>query len=70
MVFVRLLLLLTVDPNPPQKKVKRLWGDYDVTDPNWEINDIRVSQGRPPVDRWNIGVEYVLNGTFYILRSR
>ena len=51
MVFVRLLLLLTVDPNPPQKKVKRLWGDYDVTDPNWEINDIRVSQGRPPVDR-------------------
>ena len=50
-VFVPFLRLLIVDPNLPPKKEKKLWDEYDVTDPNWEFNDIRVGRREHPIDR-------------------
>jgi len=52
-------MILTVDPNPQVKKVKEVWDCYDLSDPNNSVNVSRVRLGMPPIDRLNIGVEYV-----------
>jgi hypothetical protein len=58
------LTMLTVDPHPPPKKVKKRWDRFEEPskDPNWGSNIIRARHGLPPRDRWNIGVEYTWDG--------
>jgi len=50
--------VLMVDPSPPKKKIKKRWNRFDINDPNWDINVVRTENGLPPIDEWNIGVEY------------
>ena len=48
-----------IDPSPPPtKKIQKRWNPFDRDDPNLEINIDRAQYGMPPIDRWNIGVEY------------
>lgn len=48
-----------VDPSPPpMKKIKKRWNPFDRDDPNLEINLSRARNRLPPIDEWNIGVEY------------
>lgn len=54
--------MLIVDPNPPLEKEKREWNPYDRKDPNNYVNVTRMRLGKPPIDRWNIGVEYIWDG--------
>ena len=51
--------LLIVDPSPPPKKKKKRWNRFDRDDPNMEGNLDRARFGMPPVDEWNIGIEYI-----------
>lgn len=53
---------MVIDPNPP-KKEKRLWNPYDRKDPNNSVNVARMRLGKHPIDRWNIGVEYICDGS-------
>ena len=46
------------DPSPPTKKIKKRWTPFDIDDPNLEFNFYRIEPGLPPIDFWNIGVEY------------
>lgn len=64
MVSITCLNFLILDPNPP-KKIKRRWNQNDPPskDPNWSENTIRARYGLPPIDAWNIGVEYEWDGT-------
>ena len=55
--------MVMVDPNPPLKKEQKVWSPYDHKDPNHSINLLRVREGLPPVVRWNIGVEYIWDGS-------
>ena len=57
-------MILAVDRNPPPEKEKRVWNHYDRYDPNNSFNSMRMLLGKPPVDRWNIGVEYIWDGRF------
>jgi hypothetical protein len=50
--------LLMIDPSTPPKKIKKRWNTFDFDDPNLEINRRRAGNGLPPIDLWNIGVEY------------
>ena len=52
-----LISLLMIDPSPPAK-IKKRWDPFDGNDPNLEINLDREQFGLPPIDFWNIGVEY------------
>lgn len=61
--FINYSSVLIEDRNPPAEKVKKRWNRLDGDDPNWEVNIKRVHYGKPPVDEWNIGVEYVYEGT-------
>jgi hypothetical protein len=57
---------LIVDPSPAAaQKVKKRWVRYDDNDPNTYFNQLRASDGLPPIDYWNIGVEYVYKGMFF-----
>ena len=47
-----------IDPSPPTEKIKKRWNPFDTDDPNFEINRDRAENGLPPIDLWNIGVEY------------
>ena len=49
---------LIIDPSSPTKKIKKRWNRFDSDDPNLEINLDRAEYGLPPIDLWNIGVEY------------
>ena len=49
--------LLIIDPSPPTK-TKKPWNPFDRNDPNLEVNLDRAQFGLPPIDFWNIGVEY------------
>ena len=57
------VLNVIVDFNPPTKKIKKRWHRLDGSDPNWVQNISRAHRGMPPVDYWNIGVDYVWDGT-------
>lgn len=59
MVSRLLNCLLMIDRSPAPKKIKKRWNPFDTDDPNWEINFDRAEIGLPPIDLWNIGVEYV-----------
>jgi len=48
-----------IDPSPPTTiKIKKRWNPFDRDDPNLEINLDRAQFGLPPIDEWNVGVEY------------
>ena len=47
-----------IDPSTPTKKIKKRWNPYDIGDPNLEVNRGRAENGLPPIDFWNIGIEY------------
>jgi len=47
-----------IDPSPSPKKIKKHWNPFDTDDPNWKVNRDRTENGLPPIDLWNIGVEY------------
>ena len=49
--------LQMIDPSPPTKIIKR-WNPFDRDDPNLDLNLDRAQFGLPPIDYWNIGVEY------------
>jgi len=53
--------LLTSDYGPQPPKIKKRWIPFAMPseDPNAFDNRSRVDAGLPPVDIWNIGVEYV-----------
>lgn len=55
---------LTVSDYGPQPtgKIKKHWNRFNRADPNWRANMKRASNGLPPVDEWNIGVEYAWDG--------
>lgn len=59
-------MTLLVDPILHLKE-KRSWNPYDRKDSNNSVNIARMLLGKPPVDRWNIGVEYVWDGPFSLL---
>ena len=44
--------------------VRKEWNRFDRDDPNFSINFIRASHGLPPIDDWNIGVEYTYKGIY------
>ena len=46
------------DPSPALTKIKKHWNPFDRDDPNLEVNLSRAQNGLPPIDEWNIGVEY------------
>ena len=46
------------DPSLPPKKIKKRWNPFDSDDPNQELNLDRADNGLPPIDEWNVGVEY------------
>ena len=50
--------ILMIDPSPPKKKIKKRWNPFDIDDPNLDLNLGRTENGLPPIDEWNIGVEY------------
>ena len=50
--------ILMIDPSPPKKKIKKRWDPFDIDDPNLSLNHARTGHGLPPIDAWNIGVEY------------
>jgi len=51
--------ILVDDPSPPPKtKIKKPWNPFDRDDPNLELNLDRAQYGLPPIDEWNLGVEY------------
>lgn len=52
-----LISLLMIDPSPPTK-IKKRWDPFDPNDPNLEVNLDREQFRLPPIDFWNIGVEY------------
>ena len=55
-----------LDPHPPPEKIKKRWSVFNlntIDDPNEPHNRERVRHGLPPVDLWNIGVEYIYDGT-------
>jgi hypothetical protein len=54
--------LLMLDPKKPGKKVKKRWNKFDDDDPNSSINNARAQYGLPPIDKWNIGIEYTYDG--------
>lgn len=60
LIFCPLLLML--DPKKPGKKVKKRWNKFDDDDPNCSINNDRAQYGLPPIDMWNIGIEYTYDG--------
>ena len=47
-----------IDPSSPLTKIKKCWNPFDRDDPNLEINLDRAQCGLPPIDKWNVGVEY------------
>jgi hypothetical protein len=53
--------LLTSDYGPQPPKIKKRWIPHAMPrdDPNAFSNRSRAEAGLPPVDRWNIGIEYV-----------
>jgi len=53
-----LISLLMIDPSPPATKIKKRWDPFDGNDPNLEVNLGRERFGLPPIDFWNICVEY------------
>ena len=55
--------LIALDYGPqPMEKIKKRWNPFDRTDPNWRANRKRAQNGLPPVDVWNVGVEYEWDG--------
>jgi len=52
------LLMIDPSPPPPTTKIKKRWDPFDHDDPNSEINLKRARYGLPPIDKWNLGVEY------------
>lgn len=54
-----------LDPHPPTQKIKKRWDPYASIeeDPNGVVNLRRARERLPPVDDWNIGVEYEWDGT-------
>ena len=59
--------LIFSDPSPAEPKKKKHWDPFDRDDPNCEINLRRARLGEPPIDLWNIGVQYTYKGIFYPL---
>ena len=50
---------MIIDPcPPPPTKIKKRWNPFDRNDPNLEINLKRAQFGLPPIDEWNLGIEY------------
>jgi hypothetical protein len=48
-----------IDPSSAtMTKIKKRWDPFDRDDPNLELNLNRAQYGLPPIDDWNIGVEY------------
>ena len=46
----------------PAEKIKKRWNRSGRTDLNWRENIKRAEYRLPPVDEWNIGVEYEWDG--------
>jgi len=52
-----------IDPSPATTtKIKKRWNPFDRDDPNLELNLNRAQYGLPPIDEWNLGVEYTYRG--------
>ena len=47
--------------------MKKRWNPFNSSDPNWEVNIERVHVGLPPIDFWDMGVEYIYAGMSVIV---
>ena len=56
-------MIVTIDPNPPLEKEKRVWNLYDRKDPNNSVNVFRMRLEKNAIDRWNIGIECLWDGS-------
>jgi hypothetical protein len=48
------------------EKVTKRWNRFNGEDPNWAENIKQVHYGLPPVDKSNIGVEYVWESMYAV----
>ena len=60
--------LIVLDYGPQTEKIKKRWNRFNRTDPNWRANVKRAHNGLPPVDEWNVGVEYEWDGMCFTSR--